>query len=148
MGGNFAGWNLSKRHAYPPQGHILTAYSHVLDTDYITVYLADGRKFEAKLLGADPRLDAAALKIDAEDLPYFDLDRAAKAEEGANVLAPSNLSTWPGDERQTCNTALFQRSPIWRPCGAYETLIADRYTCLTRRQTIRARGRGFSQPQG
>ena len=67
-----------------PQGHILTAYSHVLDTDYITAYLADGRKFEAKLLGADPRLDAAVLKIDSEDLPYFDLDRAAKAEADKN----------------------------------------------------------------
>ena len=35
-----------------PEGHILTVFSHVLDTDYITAVLADGRKFEAKLLGA------------------------------------------------------------------------------------------------
>ena len=47
----------------------------MLDTDYITVYLADGRKFEAKLLGADPRLEVAVLKINAADLPYFDLDQ-------------------------------------------------------------------------
>ncbi|HVW37927.1 MAG TPA: serine protease, partial [Pirellulales bacterium] len=39
-----------------PAGHVLTAWSYVLDTDYITVTLDDGRKFEAKLLGADPRL--------------------------------------------------------------------------------------------
>ena len=37
------------------QGHILTVLSHALDTDYISVTLSDGRKFEAKLLGADPR---------------------------------------------------------------------------------------------
>ena len=37
------------------QGHILTVLSHVLDTDYISVTLCDGRRFEAKLLGADPR---------------------------------------------------------------------------------------------
>ena len=33
-----------------PEGHILTAYTYALDTDYITVVLADGRKFDAKLL--------------------------------------------------------------------------------------------------
>jgi serine protease Do len=82
-----------------PQGHILTAYSYVLDIDYITVYLADGRKFEAKLLGADPRLEAAVLKINADDLPYFDLDRAAKAEVGSKVLALSNVfNVAQGDE--------------------------------------------------
>ena len=57
------------------QGHILTVFSHVLDTDYISVTLADGRKFEAKLLGADPRLDVAVLKIEANGLPHFDLRR-------------------------------------------------------------------------
>ncbi len=82
-----------------PQGHILTAYSHVLDTDYITAYLADGRKFEAKLFGADPRMEAAVLKIDAVSLPYFDLDQAAAAAPGDNVLAISNLfNVAVGDE--------------------------------------------------
>ena len=62
-----------------PEGHILTVFSHVLDTDYITAVLADGRKFEAKLLGADPRLEVAVLKIDAAGLPCFDLAKAAEA---------------------------------------------------------------------
>jgi serine protease Do len=73
-----------------PQGHILTVFSHVLDTEYITAVLADGRKFEAKLLGADPRLEVALLKIDAAELPCFDLTKAAKAEAGTGVLAFSN----------------------------------------------------------
>jgi S1-C subfamily serine protease len=74
-----------------PDGHILTVYSYVLDTDYITVYLADGRKFEARLLGADPHLEVAVLKIDAAGLPFLDLDQAAKTDVGAHVLALSNL---------------------------------------------------------
>ena len=74
-----------------PEGHILTVYSHVLDTDYITAVLADGRKFEAKLLGADPRLEVAVLKIDAAGLPCFDLAKAVKVEAGARVLALSNI---------------------------------------------------------
>src|SRR3972149_197151 len=81
------------------EGHILSAYSYVLDTDYITVILADGRKFEAKLLGADPRLEVAVLKIKAADLPYFDLSKAAKTQVGAKVLALSNLfNVAMGDE--------------------------------------------------
>jgi S1-C subfamily serine protease len=106
-----------------PQGHILTAYSHVLDTDYITAYLADGRKFEAKLLGADPRLDAAVLKIDADDLPYFDLDRAAKAEEGSSVLALSNLfNVAQGNEPASVQHGIVSAiTNLEARRGAYET---------------------------
>ena len=74
-----------------PEGHILTAFSHVLDTEFITAVLADGGKFQAKLLGADPRLDVAVLKIDAAGLPYFDLRKAVKVEAGQRVLAFSNI---------------------------------------------------------
>lgn len=74
-----------------PDGHVLTAFTHVLDTDYLTVVLADGRSFNAKLLGADPRLEVAVLKIEAEQLPYFDLSKAVSVRPGTRVLAFSNL---------------------------------------------------------
>jgi len=74
-----------------PEGHVLTAHSYVLDADYITCTLDDGQKFEAKLLGVDPRLEVAVLKIEAKDLPYFDLSTAAVAMEGTRTLAFSNL---------------------------------------------------------
>jgi serine protease Do len=73
------------------EGHILTAYSYVLDTDYISVVLSDGRKFEAKLLGADPRLEIAVLKIAGADLPYYDLAKSPAGRLADNVLAFSNL---------------------------------------------------------
>jgi serine protease Do len=72
-------------------GYVLTGHSYVLDADYITCTLDDGRKFEAKLLGADPRLEVAVLKIDATDLPHFDLSTAVTAVEGTRTLAFSNL---------------------------------------------------------
>ncbi|MFH1920926.1 MAG: S1C family serine protease [Planctomycetota bacterium] len=74
-----------------PEGHVLTVWSYVLDTDFLTATLDDGRKFEAKLLGADPRLEVAVLKIDAAGLPCFDLSRAVEADVGTRVLAFSNL---------------------------------------------------------
>ena len=64
------------------QGHILTVLSHALDTDYISVTLSDGRQFEAKLLGADPRLDVAVLKIEAAGLPHFELRDAVAVAGG------------------------------------------------------------------
>ncbi|REK09495.1 MAG: PDZ domain-containing protein [Planctomycetota bacterium] len=72
-------------------GHILTVWSYVLDTDHVTATLSDGRRFEAKLLGADPRLELAVLKIEAEELPHFDLATAVPADRGTRVLAFSNL---------------------------------------------------------
>lgn len=81
------------------EGHIATAWSYVLDTDHITVTLNDGRRFEAKLLGADPRLELAVLKIEATELPFFDLNAAATADSGTRVLAFSNLfGVATGDE--------------------------------------------------
>ncbi len=74
-----------------PEGHILTVFSYVLDSDEISVSLQDGRKFKARLLGADPRMDVAVLKIDAGELPAFDLQQAVEAEAGTRVLAFSNL---------------------------------------------------------
>jgi S1-C subfamily serine protease len=73
------------------QGHILTVWSYVLDTDYVTCTLNDGRKMQAELVGFDPRLEIAVLKIDAEDLSFFNLNDAAELQAGSRVLAFSNL---------------------------------------------------------
>jgi len=82
-----------------PKGHILTVWSYVLDTEFVTAVLDDGRRFPATLVGADPRVEIAVLKIEAEDLPYFDLDAAVNLAAGARVLAFSNLfNVAVGDE--------------------------------------------------
>lgn len=72
-------------------GRILTAWSYVLDTDYISVTLNDGRKLEAKLLGADAAREVAVLKVEATDLPCFDLGQSAPTDAGTPVLAFSNV---------------------------------------------------------
>lgn len=72
-------------------GYVLTVWSYVLDSDVVNVTLDDGRKFEATLVGADPRLEIALLKIDATELPYFNLDAAIEIAPGDRVLAFSNL---------------------------------------------------------
>lgn len=76
---------------FSADGHILTVWSYVLDTDYVTVTLDNGRRLDAKLVAADPRLEIAVLKVDLVDAPHFKLTEAAVAEPGTRVLAFSNM---------------------------------------------------------
>ncbi len=73
------------------EGHILTVWSHLLDRGVVTVVLNDGRRFEAKRLGAEPSLDLAILKIEAEDLPFVDLTKAKLPAIGTRVIGLSNM---------------------------------------------------------
>jgi len=50
-------------------GVIMTSAHVISDADAITIRLADRREFRARMLGADPLVDIAVLKIDATDLP-------------------------------------------------------------------------------
>lgn len=74
-----------------PDGHIVTVWSHLLDADSVAVVLHDGRRFFGKVVGTDSQKDLAVVKIDAEGLPYFNLDESASAGPGAIVLAFSNM---------------------------------------------------------
>lgn len=73
------------------QGHILTAWSYVLDTESLSVHLHDGRRLTAELIGMDPRAEIAVLKVPATDTPHFSLEESVLLEPGAKVLAFSNL---------------------------------------------------------
>ncbi|MGO8746739.1 MAG: S1C family serine protease [Thermoguttaceae bacterium] len=104
-------------------GYILTAWSHVLDTDDIIATLFDGRKFKARLVGADPRLEIAVLKIDAADLSCFDLGRAVEADLGTRVLAVSNLfNVAEGNEPQSVqHGTISARTRLEARRGVFET---------------------------
>jgi len=75
-------------------GYVLTAASPLLDVSELLVHLSDGRRYTAKVLVAEPALDAALIKIEkAEDLPHFDIAGGAKqppSQPGEAVLAFSN----------------------------------------------------------
>lgn len=72
-------------------GHILTVWSYVLDSDVVTVTLNDGQRYDAKLVGYDPKLEIAVLKIEATGLSNFNLDESVPATAGSKILALSNL---------------------------------------------------------
>lgn len=72
-------------------GYILTNNHIVNEVDRITVTLADGRKLDAKLVGADPKTEVAVIKIeDGEDLPFLALGDSELLQVGEWVLAAGN----------------------------------------------------------
>src|SRR6056297_1405941 len=73
-----------------PEGHVATAWSYVLDVEPIVI-LDDGRRFEASIVGFEPRLELAILKVDASGLPFFRLEEKSAPQPGEPVLAVSNL---------------------------------------------------------
>lgn len=73
-----------------PDGHIATVWSYVLDVEPVVV-LDDGRRFNSKIVGFEPSLELAVLKIEAGDLPFFRVNHDANVQWGDPVIAISNL---------------------------------------------------------
>jgi len=106
-----------------PAGHVLTVWSYVLDTDNVAVTLDDGRKFQAQLVGADPRREIAVLKIDADSLPHFRLSDGVELSVGDRVLAFSNLfGVAAGDEdASVLHGCVSAKTQLAARRGAFET---------------------------
>ncbi|MEQ6201786.1 trypsin-like peptidase domain-containing protein [Sulfitobacter sp. HNIBRBA2951] len=73
------------------EGQIVTNH-HVVDgAQVVQVTLADGRKFDAQVVGSDPATDIALLSIKAEvDLPYVSFGTSETMRVGDEVVAVGN----------------------------------------------------------
>lgn len=72
------------------RGYVLTN-NHVIDkADEIMVTLSDGRRLNAKLVGADPDSDIAVVKVDAKNLTELPVADSDKLEVGDFVVAIGN----------------------------------------------------------
>ena len=71
-------------------GLIITNYHVVARSDVIVVTLADGRRFNAKLVGADAATDLAVLKIEVQGLPAATWGDSDTIEVGEMVWAIGN----------------------------------------------------------
>ncbi len=76
---------------FDPEGYIITN-THILQgCSGATVEFADGREYEAKLVGADEASDIAVIVIDAEEeLPYARFGRSGSLRVGDEVVAIGN----------------------------------------------------------
>lgn len=72
---------------------VIVTNNHVIEgATEIVVALADRREFEARVIAADPRVDLAVLRIDAqgESLPYLQFQNSDDLEVGDLVVAIGN----------------------------------------------------------
>ena len=74
------------------EGHIVTNYHVIEDSDFVRVKLADGSEWEAEVLGSAPEFDVSVLKIDApaNQLRPLAIGRSDDLEVGQKVYAIGN----------------------------------------------------------
>ena len=84
-------------------GFILTNYHVISAVQGLYVRLADGRQFEAVLVGSDIDTDLALLKISDSDLPTLTIGRSDNLRVGQPVLAIGN----PFDVGQTVTAGII-----------------------------------------
>ncbi len=71
-------------------GYIVTNHHVVAESDEIQVVVGDQRKFDAQLIGTDPKTDLAILKIAASDLPFLSWGDSNTLQVGEMVVAVGN----------------------------------------------------------
>jgi serine protease Do len=71
-------------------GYIVTNNHVVANAKDVTVTLADGREFKARVVGRDPQTDVAVVKIDAQHLPAITFAASNQVEVGDRALAIGN----------------------------------------------------------
>jgi S1-C subfamily serine protease len=84
-----SGSGLGSGFIFASDGQILTNAHVVAQARRIRVILADGRGFDAGLVGADPEVDVAVVRIGAEHLPVAEMGRTP-LKVGQFVIAVGN----------------------------------------------------------
>jgi len=104
-------------------GYLLTN-NHVIDqADDIKVRLQDGREFTAQVVGTDPSIDLALLKIDpkGEKLPTLPLGDSSAVRVGEWALAIGN----PQDLTQTVTVGVVSAKDRRVPIGSTDQGVAS-----------------------
>ena len=87
FGSSHEKWSEGSGFIISPDGYILTNVHVVADADKLEVRLRDGRRFPAKVTGADKTTDIAVIKIDAKDLAAADFGDSDALKVGQLVCA-------------------------------------------------------------
>lgn len=89
-------------------GQIVTALSVLLEGRGLRAVLPDGRTLPAEVVARDERRQLALLKVDAEQLPHFELGRSDELRPGDWVIAAGNpFKVADGPEPVSVSIGLF-----------------------------------------
>ncbi|HLA28165.1 MAG TPA: DegQ family serine endoprotease [Syntrophales bacterium] len=102
------------------EGYILTNNHVVEDADQIKVKLADGKEFDGKIIGRDPKTDLALIKIQAaSDLPALKLGNSDDLKVGNWVVAVGS----PFGLEQTVTAGIVSAKGRVIGSGPYDNFI-------------------------
>jgi serine protease Do len=101
------------------EGYIVTNNHVVKDADEIVVTNSDGKEFKAELVGTDPKLDLALLKIDSKDLRAVALADSDALRVGDWVVAIGN----PFGLEQTVTAGIVSAKGRVIGSGPYDDFI-------------------------
>ncbi|MDX1383421.1 MAG: trypsin-like peptidase domain-containing protein, partial [Thermoanaerobaculia bacterium] len=73
-----------------PDGVVVTNHHVINGADEIVVTLGDGTRYDAEVLGSDPKTDLAVLDIEGEELPYVRFGDSDGTRAGDWVIAIGN----------------------------------------------------------
>ncbi len=112
---------------FDKRGFILTNNHVVEDARGLKVTLPDGRTFDGKIVGTDPRSDIAVVRIDAQDLPIAELGNSDDLEIGETVVAIGNALALPGGPTVTAGIVGALGRTIRESSGAalYDLIQTD-----------------------
>jgi serine protease Do len=103
-----------------PSGYVVTNEHVVHDATRVRVKLADEREFDAEVVGRDPMLDVALLKLeDAKDLHAVKLGSSADLRVGEAVMAVGN----PFGLGNTVTTGIVSAKERTLGLGPYDDFI-------------------------
>lgn len=97
-------------------GFIITNH-HVIDGAYtLKVIMSDGLSYPAELVGSDPVMDIAVLKVEAGDLPYIRFGSMEGLRTGEPAIAVGNPLGLDGGPSVTAGViSAFDRSLVTNP---------------------------------
>src|SRR5262245_20277437 len=102
------------------QGYILTNNHLVEDADQIKVKLANGKEYDGKLIGGDPKTDLALVKIDgASDLQPIPMGNSDELKVGSWVVAVGS----PFGLEQTVTAGIVSAKGRVIGSGPYDNFI-------------------------
>jgi len=109
------------------RGYIVTNNHVVEGAQSITVTIPDGRSFDATIVGTDPLIDLAVIKIDGDNLPTASFGDSSELEVGEWVVAIGNALDLPGGPTVTVGviSALGRTIQAQRGVTLYDVIQTD-----------------------